>query len=212
MTRNAATPCQPDNACGVSTRDESAPQADHSRYVQRVRRRYADLLGLLPALPTTPDAKAIAPDFAGLQLAYDTLRAPASGGHDAGAALRILRQLVLERLAVLDVEHQAPLQTICQGMTTLAEFALETACAQAQSALDALHGPARKADGTPCKFWVLGMGKLGARELNVSSDIDLIYVYEEDGETAGDAQGGTASPTMSTSPRPCAPSVACWRT
>jgi glutamate-ammonia-ligase adenylyltransferase len=29
------------------------------------------------------------------------------------------------------------------------------------------------------------MGKLGARELNVSSDIDLIYVYEEDGTTDG---------------------------
>ena len=33
------------------------------------------------------------------------------------------------------------------------------------------------------------MGKLGARELNVSSDIDLIYVYDQDGETAGDADG-----------------------
>ena len=31
------------------------------------------------------------------------------------------------------------------------------------------------------------MGKLGARELNVSSDIDLIYVYEEDGQTDGAA-------------------------
>jgi len=35
------------------------------------------------------------------------------------------------------------------------------------------------------QLWVIGMGKLGARELNVSSDIDLIYVYEHDGETAG---------------------------
>ena len=34
------------------------------------------------------------------------------------------------------------------------------------------------------------MGKLGARELNVSSDIDLIYVYEEDGETDGEAADG----------------------
>jgi glutamate-ammonia-ligase adenylyltransferase len=38
------------------------------------------------------------------------------------------------------------------------------------------------------------MGKLGARELNVSSDIDLIYVYDEDGETTGatDASGATS--------------------
>ena len=38
-------------------------------------------------------------------------------------------------------------------------------------------------------FWVMGMGKLGARELNVSSDIDLVYVYEQNGETAGNAHG-----------------------
>jgi [glutamine synthetase] adenylyltransferase / [glutamine synthetase]-adenylyl-L-tyrosine phosphorylase len=39
------------------------------------------------------------------------------------------------------------------------------------------------------RFWVIGMGKLGARELNVSSDIDLIYVYDHDGETAGNSEG-----------------------
>jgi glutamate-ammonia-ligase adenylyltransferase len=39
------------------------------------------------------------------------------------------------------------------------------------------------------QLWIIGMGKLGARELNVSSDIDLIYVYDHDGETAGNAQG-----------------------
>jgi glutamate-ammonia-ligase adenylyltransferase len=45
------------------------------------------------------------------------------------------------------------------------------------------------ASGERAEFWVIGMGKLGARELNVSSDIDLIYVYDEDGETLGNAQG-----------------------
>ncbi|MDP3832680.1 MAG: bifunctional [glutamate--ammonia ligase]-adenylyl-L-tyrosine phosphorylase/[glutamate--ammonia-ligase] adenylyltransferase, partial [Hydrogenophaga sp.] len=45
------------------------------------------------------------------------------------------------------------------------------------------------AAGEVIDFWVIGMGKLGARELNVSSDIDLIYVYDQDGETAGNAQG-----------------------
>ncbi|MFO6420409.1 bifunctional [glutamate--ammonia ligase]-adenylyl-L-tyrosine phosphorylase/[glutamate--ammonia-ligase] adenylyltransferase [Hylemonella sp. W303a] len=189
MTRNVASPCQPDDACGVSVSNETDAKADHSRYVQRVRRRYADLLNLLPPLPASSSERVSAPDFTALKHAYERLRDPEHGGHDTGAALRVLRQLVLERMAVLDVEHQAPLQTICQGMTTLAEFALETACSDALATLDAIHGPANKADGTRCKFWVLGMGKLGARELNVSSDIDLIYVYEEDGETAGDAQG-----------------------
>jgi glutamine synthetase adenylyltransferase len=41
-------------------------------------------------------------------------------------------------------------------------------------------------------LWIVGMGKLGARELNVSSDIDLIYVYEDDGHTAGGADGQRA--------------------
>jgi hypothetical protein len=45
------------------------------------------------------------------------------------------------------------------------------------------------AAGKRAEFWVIGMGKLGARELNVSSDIDLIYVYDEDGETTGNDQG-----------------------
>ncbi len=47
------------------------------------------------------------------------------------------------------------------------------------------HGLPRTDAGEPIEFWVVGMGKLGARELNVSSDIDLVYVYEEDGHTDG---------------------------
>ena len=43
----------------------------------------------------------------------------------------------------------------------------------------------RSGTGAPIEFWIVGMGKLGARELNVSSDIDLVYVYEDDGQTDG---------------------------
>jgi glutamate-ammonia-ligase adenylyltransferase len=43
--------------------------------------------------------------------------------------------------------------------------------------------------GAPAQVWIIGMGKLGARELNVSSDIDLIYIYDEDGDTSGTALG-----------------------
>ena len=49
------------------------------------------------------------------------------------------------------------------------------------------HGEPRDRGGGDIEFWVVGMGKLGARELNVSSDIDLIYVHEEDGQTDGAA-------------------------
>ena len=55
--------------------------------------------------------------------------------------------------------------------------------------LDESHGMPLTPAGARAVFWILGMGKLGARELNVSSDIDLIYLYEADGETTGNAEG-----------------------
>jgi glutamate-ammonia-ligase adenylyltransferase len=144
--------------------------------VQRIRRRYAADLSALPAgVPSTDTiAQAIA-----------TLRA---GGHGAAprelpSALRVARQLVLERLAVLDVEQAATLEDITQAMTELAEVTLEHALAQALAEADARFGPPLDDAGKRVDFWIVGMGKLGARELNVSSDIDLIYVYEQDGHT-----------------------------
>ncbi|MBL0718759.1 bifunctional [glutamate--ammonia ligase]-adenylyl-L-tyrosine phosphorylase/[glutamate--ammonia-ligase] adenylyltransferase [Piscinibacter sp. Jin2] len=152
--------------------------ARHSRFVQRIHRRYAELLGLLP--PGWPDASA-------LHTLIDRLLA---SGHGLAAALRITRQLVLERLVVLDTEQDGPLQAVTQTMSTLAEVTLQRALAQALADHDARHGMPRRADGSRSAFWVIGMGKLGGRELNVSSDIDLIYVYDEDGQTSGRADGG----------------------
>ncbi|MCU0762712.1 MAG: bifunctional [glutamate--ammonia ligase]-adenylyl-L-tyrosine phosphorylase/[glutamate--ammonia-ligase] adenylyltransferase [Hydrogenophaga sp.] len=151
-------------------------RADHSRFVQRVRRRYADTLALLP--PGVPN-------HGTMQQALQALR---DQGLPAAAALRVLRQLVLERLAVLDCEQGAPLSDITHAVTELAELALDVACALAFAELDELHG-APLVGERRAQLWVVGMGKLGARELNVSSDIDLIYVYDADGETAGNAQG-----------------------
>lgn len=151
--------------------------AAHSRFVNRVRRRYAAELGLLPAgLPGPGEISA-------------TYAALAASGLEPAAALRVLRQLVLERLAVLDCEAGAGLPEVARTMTSLAEFALDRACELSLARLDAAHGAPLKPDGSRCPLWIVGMGKFGARELNVSSDIDLIYVYDEDGETCGDAQG-----------------------
>jgi glutamate-ammonia-ligase adenylyltransferase len=157
-----------------------ASQADlplYSRFVQRLHRRYADVLHLLPPGPPTRDT---------LNAAYAALQAT---GLDTGAALRVLRQLTLERLAQLDCTRQASLDVVMQGMTWLAEVALNIAWQQVMSDLDVLHGAPTKANGQRAEMWILGMGKLGARELNVSSDIDLIYVYDEDGETLGNSEG-----------------------
>ena len=81
------------------------------------------------------------------------------------------------------------LHVVTSAMTELAELALDVAMKHSSEALDALHGMPLAGGGERARMWVVGMGKLGARELNVSSDIDLIYVYDEDGDTAGRGDG-----------------------
>ena len=118
-----------------------------------------------------------------------TLDSLTAQGLDLGAALRVLRQLVIERLVVLDCDSsqtdEARLNMVTKAMTELAELALSQAIHQSAQVLDALYGPPLASDSSRAQMWVIGMGKLGARELNVSSDIDLIYVYDQDGMTAG---------------------------
>ena len=147
------------------------------RFGQRVRRRYQAQLSLLaPGLPTRSSLQSVCEDLR-------------RGGEELAAALRITRQLVLERLLALDCDADASIREVTACMTELAEFALDAACKHVQDLLDAQHGAPSGADGQRAQLWVVGMGKLGARELNVSSDIDLIYVYDQDGETAGSPEG-----------------------
>jgi [glutamine synthetase] adenylyltransferase / [glutamine synthetase]-adenylyl-L-tyrosine phosphorylase len=155
--------------------------AAHSRFVQRVRRRYGAERALLP--PGLPG-------FDGIGALVHALQA---GGRALPAALRVARQLVVERLAELDIEHGATLADITGAMTALAEATLEIALAQAEADADERHGAPLDAAGQRVAFWIVGMGKLGARELNVSSDIDLVYVYETDDDS--ERQTGGARPT-----------------
>ncbi len=164
---------------------EPVARADHSRYVQRIRRRYAPERDWFaehqPGVPLAEPLKAL--------IAH--LRA---GGRPLASALRVARQLVLERLATLDVEAHAALADVTGAMTQLAEVTLDLALHEAQQEFDARHGQPLNAQGQRVDLWIVGMGKLGGRELNVSSDIDLIYVYEDDGLTTGvdDGRGGLA--------------------
>lgn len=96
--------------------------------------------------------------------------------HALPAALRICRQALMCRLIQLDVGEQAPVDEITCAISSFAEVACEAASAHAQAELSEVFGrPARP-------LLVAGMGKLGAAELNVSSDIDLVYLYETDGD------------------------------
>jgi glutamate-ammonia-ligase adenylyltransferase len=149
----------------------------YPRFGQRVRRRYAGQLALLQAGVPGRDA---------MQALFDGLR---SSGLDLPGALRATRQLVLERLLELDCDQGLALERVTASMTTLAEWALDLAFVSSQQALQETHGQPQGSNGEAAQLCIIGMGKLGARELNVSSDIDLIYVYDLDGETSGSAHG-----------------------
>lgn len=100
-------------------------------------------------------------------------------------ALRRLRQWVLAGLIVRDLAGLADLAEITATMTDLAEIAVQEGLAFLHADLAGIHGEPQDAGGRSQRMIVVGMGKLGGRELNVSSDIDLIFVYPEDGETDG---------------------------
>ncbi len=100
-------------------------------------------------------------------------------------ALRRLRRQVMLTLIARDASGRAELTEVVTTMTALAELAVQTAVAAQARELGADHGVPTSAEGVPQDLLVVGMGKLGGDELNVSSDIDLIFVYDEDGETVG---------------------------
>src|SRR5205823_8130133 len=103
------------------------------------------------------------------------------------AALRRHRRRELVRIGGRDLLGLASVDDTVREITALAEGLLETAAACARARLAAEWG--EDWDGErPGRFVVLGMGKLGGGELNYSSDVDLVYVYERDG---ADAHGRT---------------------
>ncbi len=101
-------------------------------------------------------------------------------------ALRVLRARVMLRLIARDLGGLASLDEVLATSTALAEVAASHALERLAERLATRHGrPVGAASGREQQLHVLGMGKLGGSELNVSSDVDLIFVYPEEGETRG---------------------------
>lgn len=104
-------------------------------------------------------------------------------------ALRQLRQRVMLRTILRDLNGMAGLAEVMQVTSDLAEVSINVALQKSQAWLEQIYGTPIGESGKPQSMIVVGMGKLGGRELNVSSDIDLIFAFEEDGDTNGAAQG-----------------------
>ena len=98
-------------------------------------------------------------------------------------SLRKLRQAILCSLVVRDATDRADYHEVVQTMTEFAQVAIQALVREHALRLAQRYGVPMNENKQPQDFIVFGMGKLGGRELNVSSDIDLIFVYDESGMT-----------------------------
>ena len=101
--------------------------------------------------------------------------------------LRQLKDRVWVVTVARDLAGLASLEEVTGAFSDLAEVSIQAALDFHTRDLAAKHGQPMNPDGSPMELVVVGMGKLGGRELNVSSDIDLIYLYPEEGQTTGGA-------------------------
>ncbi|MEK7386820.1 MAG: glutamate-ammonia-ligase adenylyltransferase, partial [candidate division NC10 bacterium] len=104
-------------------------------------------------------------------------------------ALRRFKYRHLLRIGARDLLGDADLAVTAEELAHLADACLAEALRFADAAARKAWGAPLDARGAETGFAVVGMGKLGGEELNYSSDIDLMFVYGEDGETAGGAAG-----------------------
>jgi [glutamine synthetase] adenylyltransferase / [glutamine synthetase]-adenylyl-L-tyrosine phosphorylase len=99
--------------------------------------------------------------------------------------LRRWRRRELTRIAWRDLAGWAELPETLAELTAFADQAIVSSLAFARAALVARYGEPRAADGAVQPLVVIGMGKLGGGELNFSSDVDLVLLFPEHGETEG---------------------------
>ncbi|WJF89779.1 bifunctional [glutamate--ammonia ligase]-adenylyl-L-tyrosine phosphorylase/[glutamate--ammonia-ligase] adenylyltransferase [Paraburkholderia bonniea] len=166
--------------------DHTLLSARYSQYAQRAltaRPALAEQIAALAAEPLTRER---------LEARFDAL-CEALGGASGAAlgeerlkkALRQWRTEVFCAVMERDLAGTADVAEVTGTMTDLAEIALQRALAVLSAELEVLYGEPRGPQGEKLVLGVVGMGKLGGRELNVSSDIDLIFIYEDDGDTTG---------------------------
>ncbi len=121
--------------------------------------------------------------------------APGGAGGEAslGRALRRARNWLMLALIERDTGGRATLDEVCAAMTAFAEIATSLALRAAGAALTARHGAALDRDGCPQDLLAVGMGKVGGGELNVSSDLDLVFVFRGEGQSAGAPDGSAGA-------------------
>ena len=89
------------------------------------------------------------------------------------------------RILLRDLLGFGTLSDITEELSNLADAILDCAWQRIQAGMTQRHGTPRLESGAECKFSIVALGKLGGRELNYSSDVDLLFLYGGPGETSG---------------------------
>jgi glutamate-ammonia-ligase adenylyltransferase len=116
------------------------------------------------------------------------LRGEVETAADDAAVLRVFRRFRARhtlRIGINDIVRDRPIEEVTRELARLADASLEVALGHAMKTVAARFGTPAAIDGTPARVAALAFGKLGGDELNYSSDIDLMFVYDHDGETVG---------------------------
>ncbi|MGO8830289.1 MAG: bifunctional [glutamate--ammonia ligase]-adenylyl-L-tyrosine phosphorylase/[glutamate--ammonia-ligase] adenylyltransferase [Steroidobacteraceae bacterium] len=116
---------------------------------------------------------------------YERRAASATSSAEAERLLRAWRRREMLRIAWCEIAGRASVADTLRSLSELADGCVRAAVAAAQTHLQTPFGRPRGAGGAEVPLIVLGMGQLGGRELNFSSDIDLVFLYAQSGQTDG---------------------------
>ncbi len=101
------------------------------------------------------------------------------------ATLAETKNLGVLRVGIADFAGALDPLAVCAELTAIAEATLRVAFDHVAAAMTARHGIPRGPDGAPVTMAVLGLGKLGGKELGYAADLDVVFVYSDDGESDG---------------------------
>ena len=121
------------------------------------------------------------------------LRSEVDAAADDAAVLRAFRRFRnrhMLRIGINDVIRDRSLEEVTRELSRLADASIEVALQHALRVVINRFGAPTTSRGQPARITAVAFGKLGGDELNYSSDIDLMFVYDQDGETSG-RRGGT---------------------
>jgi [glutamine synthetase] adenylyltransferase / [glutamine synthetase]-adenylyl-L-tyrosine phosphorylase len=116
---------------------------------------------------------------------YESRVAGTRAAADTARVLREWRRREMLRIAWRDIAGRATVRETLVELSDFADASIRAAAAAARAHLQAVFGTPRDSDGQEVPLIVLGMGKLGGRELNFSSDIDLVFLFPLAGQTDG---------------------------